>query len=92
MTFSCPEVVFVAMTFIGPHSFLRLPGVTNLHSTEILVGLQFRTWDKGGLLMTVELLRQEGTVWLHLREAKVYLHVHKAGRASIELKAGQSDP
>ncbi|KAM4730174.1 contactin-associated protein-like 4 [Anableps anableps] len=88
--FSCSEPIFVAVTFTGPQSSLWLPGATDQHSAGTSVGLQFRTWDKEGLLLTFDLLKREGTVWLHLREAKVYLQIHKDGRAPIELQAGSA--
>ncbi|PWA16184.1 hypothetical protein CCH79_00018293 [Gambusia affinis] len=88
VTFSCSEPVFVAVTFTGPRSFLRLPKDTGLHSAGVSLGLQFRTWDTEGLLLTFDLQKRDGTVWLHLRDAKVHLHIHKAGRPPVELKAG----
>ncbi|XP_037553881.1 contactin-associated protein-like 5 [Nematolebias whitei] len=89
VTFSCTEPVFVAMTFTGHQSFLRLPGGTG-PSVGTSVGLQFRTWDREGLLLTFELSKQEGTVWLHLSEASLHLQIHKPGRMPLELKAGWS--
>ncbi|KAM4591135.1 contactin-associated protein-like 4 [Odontesthes bonariensis] len=86
VTFSCAEPVFVAMTFTGPQSFLRLPGGTGLSS----VGLQFRTWNKEGLLLTFDLQNQEGTVWLYLSKARLHLQIHKPGRAPLELQAGSA--
>ncbi|XP_054885395.1 contactin-associated protein-like 4 [Poeciliopsis prolifica] len=88
VTFSCSEPVLVAVTFTGPWSFLRLPGDAGLHSAGISLGLQFRTWDTEGLLLTFDLPKRDGTVWLHLRDAKVLLQIHKAGRPPVELKAG----
>uniref|UniRef100_A0A3P9Q9X4 Contactin-associated protein-like 4 n=1 Tax=Poecilia reticulata TaxID=8081 RepID=A0A3P9Q9X4_POERE len=88
VTFSCSEPVFVAVTFTDPRSFLQLPGDTGLHSAGTSLGLQFRTWDTEGLLLTFDLPKRDGTVWLHLRDAKVHLQIHKAGRAPVELKAG----
>ncbi|XP_032410027.1 contactin-associated protein-like 4 [Xiphophorus hellerii] len=88
VTFSCSEPVFVAVTFTGPRSFLRLPGDIGLHSAGVSLGLQFRTWDTEGLLLTFDLPKRDGTVWLHLRDAKVHLQIHKAGRPPVELKAG----
>ncbi|XP_072246689.1 contactin-associated protein-like 4 [Leuresthes tenuis] len=90
VTFSCAEPVFVAMTFTGPQSFLRLPGGTGLLSVGMSVGLQFRTWNKEGLLLTFDLQNQEGTVWLYLSKAKLHLQIHKLGRAPLELQAGSA--
>lgn len=90
VTFSCSEPVFVAMTFTGPQSFLRLPRIDQ-SSLGISVGLQFRTWNKAGLLLTFELPNREGRVWLYLSKARTHLQIHKSGRAPLELNAGQSD-
>lgn len=92
VTFSCSEPVFVAMTFTSPESFLCLPGVTEPSSTGASVGLQFRTWNKAGLLLTFDLPKHGGTVWLYLSRARLHLQIHKSGRAPLELSAGQSDP
>ncbi|XP_053188431.1 contactin-associated protein-like 4 [Scomber japonicus] len=88
VTFSCAEPVFVAMTFTSPQSFLWLPGVTELTSTGLSVGLQFRTWNKAGLLLTFDLPKQEGVVWLYLSRARLHLQVQKQGRAPLELSVG----
>uniref|UniRef100_A0A3B4FLS3 Contactin-associated protein-like 4 n=1 Tax=Pundamilia nyererei TaxID=303518 RepID=A0A3B4FLS3_9CICH len=79
VTFSCSEPVFVAMTFTGPQSFLRLPRIDQ-SSLGISVGLQFRTWNKAGLLLTFELPNREGRVWLYLSKARAHLQIHKSGR------------
>lgn len=91
VTFSCSEPVFVAMTFTGPQSFLRLPRRIDASPLGISVGLQFRTWNKAGLLLTFDLPNQEGTAWLYLSKARPHLQIHKSGRAPLELSAGQSD-
>uniref|UniRef100_A0A669BU91 Contactin-associated protein-like 4 n=1 Tax=Oreochromis niloticus TaxID=8128 RepID=A0A669BU91_ORENI len=80
VTFSCSEPVFVAMTFTGPQSFLRLPRRIDQSSLGISVGLQFRTWNKAGLLLTFELPNREGRVWLYLSKARTHLQIHKSGR------------
>eukprot|EP00064_Thunnus_orientalis_P004184 superscaffoldBa00000373_g4195 len=71
-------------------SFLWLPGVTELSSTGVSVGLQFRTWNKAGLLLTFDLPEQGGAVWLYLSKARLHLQVHKSGRAPLELSAGSA--
>ncbi|KAG7219998.1 hypothetical protein INR49_001126, partial [Caranx melampygus] len=90
VTFSCAEPVSVAVTFLGPQSFLQLPGATasSAVSGGVSVGLQFRTWNKVGLLLTFDLPHQGGVVWLYLSEARLRLQIHKAGRALLELSAG----
>lgn len=80
------------MTFTSPESFLCLPGVTEPSSTGASVGLQFRTWNKAGLLLTFDLPKHGGTVWLYLSRARLHLQIHKSGRAPLELSVGQSDP
>ncbi|XP_031171947.1 contactin-associated protein-like 4 [Sander lucioperca] len=90
VTFSCAEPVFVAMTFTGPQSFLWLPGVTELSSTATSVGLQFRTWNKAGLLLTFNLPKQGAVVWLYLSRARLHLQILKSGRAPLELSAGSA--
>uniref|UniRef100_A0A3P9QHD9 Contactin-associated protein-like 4 n=1 Tax=Poecilia reticulata TaxID=8081 RepID=A0A3P9QHD9_POERE len=54
-TFSCSEPVFVAVTFTGSHSFLQLPVLTSWLSGVVSIALQFRTWNKAGLLLTFDL-------------------------------------
>uniref|UniRef100_A0AAQ5Z510 Contactin associated protein like 3 n=1 Tax=Amphiprion ocellaris TaxID=80972 RepID=A0AAQ5Z510_AMPOC len=88
VTFSCDEPVFVAMTFAGPQSFLWLPGGTDPSSVGLSVGLQFRTWNKAGLLLTFDLLKQSGAVWWYLSKARLHLQIHKPGRAPLELSTG----
>nr|XP_046258659.1 contactin-associated protein-like 4 [Scatophagus argus] len=90
VTFSCAEPVFVAMTFTSPQSFLCLPGATEPSSMGTSVGLQFRTWNKAGLLLTFELPKQGLEVWLYLSKGRLHLQSHKAGRAPLELIAGSA--
>ncbi|XP_060896272.1 contactin-associated protein-like 4 [Labrus mixtus] len=90
VTFSCTEPLSVAVTFTSPQSFLWLPGVTEPSSTGVSVKLQFRTWNKAGLLLTFELTKQGGAVWLYLSEATLHLQIHKAGRAPLELDVGSA--
>lgn len=89
VTFSCAEPVSVAVTFTGPQSFLRLPGVTQLTSMGVSVGLRFRTWNEAGLLLTFKLPELAGAMWLFLSRARLFLQVHKSGRMPLELSTGQ---
>lgn len=89
VTFSCAEPVFVAVTFNGPKSFLSLPGPTESQLMGTSIRLQFRTWNEAGLLLTFNLPMHSGAVWLYLSNARLHLLVHKAGRARLELSAGQ---
>lgn len=89
MTFSCAESVSVAVTFPGPRSFLRLPGAAPSLSEGVSVGLQFRTWNDAGLLLTFDLPEEGGVAWLYLSEARLRLQIHKAGGALLELSAGR---
>ncbi|XP_070817481.1 contactin-associated protein-like 4 [Chaetodon trifascialis] len=88
VTFSCSEPLSVSVTFTDSQSFLQLPGLTAWSSQLVSVALQFRTWNKAGLLLTFDLLQQEGTVSLYLSEARLRLQISKGGRASLELSAG----
>ncbi|XP_032382198.1 contactin-associated protein-like 4 isoform X2 [Etheostoma spectabile] len=88
VTFSCAEQVSVAVTFTDSKSSLMLPGLTSWSSGVISVALQFRTWNKAGLLLTFDLPQEEGSVWLYLSEARLRLQITKAGRAKLELSAG----
>ncbi|XP_056132902.1 contactin-associated protein-like 4 [Lampris incognitus] len=88
MTFSCTESVSVAVTFTGPQSFLRLPGARRRPSGVMAVGLQFRTWNAMGMLLTFDLPQQDGVVWLYLSEASLCLQVHKNGRTLQDLRIG----
>ncbi|XP_034753731.1 contactin-associated protein-like 4 [Etheostoma cragini] len=90
VTFDCAEPVFFAMTFTHPQSFLWLPGGTELSPTGTSVGLQFRTWNKAGLLLTFNLPKQGGVVWLYLSRARLHLQILKSGRAPLELSAGSA--
>ncbi|XP_069560846.1 contactin-associated protein-like 4 [Brachyistius frenatus] len=88
VTFSCAEPVSVSVTFTNPHSFLQLPGLTSWSSGVVSVTLQFRTWNKAGLLLTFDLLQQDSTMFLYLSEARLRLQISKAGRVSLELSTG----
>uniref|UniRef100_A0A669CX27 Contactin associated protein like 3 n=1 Tax=Oreochromis niloticus TaxID=8128 RepID=A0A669CX27_ORENI len=79
VTFSCAEPVSVAVTFTDSHSFLQLPGLTSWSTGLVSVTLQFRTWNKGGLLLTFGLPQQDGTVFLYLSQARLRLQITKAG-------------
>ncbi|KAG7242295.1 hypothetical protein INR49_023970 [Caranx melampygus] len=91
VTFSCAEPVSVAVTFTDSHGFLQLPGLTSWSSGVFTVALQFRTWNKAGLLLTFDLPQLQSTVWLYLSEARLRLRINKGGRAPLELSAGLND-
>uniref|UniRef100_A0A4W5MW51 Contactin associated protein like 3 n=1 Tax=Hucho hucho TaxID=62062 RepID=A0A4W5MW51_9TELE len=80
VTFTCAEPVSVPVTFAGAQSFLQLPGAA-LH-------LQFRTWNRAGLLLTFDLQQQVGSLWLYLSETRVRLQIHKAGRILLDIATG----
>ncbi|XP_035996746.1 contactin-associated protein-like 4 isoform X2 [Fundulus heteroclitus] len=88
MTFSCSEPVFVAVTFTDSRSFLQLPVPTSRLSGVVSVTLQFRTWNKAGLLLTFGLRQQEGSVFLYLSDARLRLQISKAGNTLLELSTG----
>uniref|UniRef100_A0A3Q1KBX2 Uncharacterized protein n=1 Tax=Anabas testudineus TaxID=64144 RepID=A0A3Q1KBX2_ANATE len=75
VTFSCVEPVSVAVTFTDSQSFLQLPGLTSWSSGVVSVALQFRTWNKAGLLLTFDLPQQDSTVWLYLSETRLRLQI-----------------
>lgn len=76
------------VTFASPESFLQLPWT--LTRDTLSVGLQFRTWNRAGLLVTFDLQHQAGTLWVYLSEARARLQVHKAGRVVADITAGIS--
>ncbi|XP_077470595.1 contactin-associated protein-like 4 [Stigmatopora argus] len=89
VTFTCAhQTLAVAATFPGPRGFLQLPGAVSATADGVSVALQFRTWNRDGLLLTFQLPRQGGGVWLYLNDARLRLRVQKAGRVLLELKAG----
>ncbi|XP_041867089.1 contactin-associated protein-like 4 [Melanotaenia boesemani] len=90
VTFSCAEPVFVAMTFTSPQSFLSLPGVADPSSMSMSVGLQFRTWNREGLLLTFDFPEKKGGVRLYLSKTRLHLQINKPGRAPLELQAGSA--
>ncbi|KAI4812320.1 hypothetical protein KUCAC02_023718 [Chaenocephalus aceratus] len=53
-------------------------------------GVQFRTWNEEGLLLTFDLPKQGGAVWLYLSKTRLHLQIHKSGRAPLELSAGSA--
>ncbi|XP_061594639.1 contactin-associated protein-like 4 [Cololabis saira] len=88
VTFSCSEPVSVAVTFTDSSSFLQLPGLTSESSGIVSITLQFRTWNRAGLLLTFFQIQQESSVFLYLSEARLRLQINKAGRTLLELSAG----
>uniref|UniRef100_A0A8C7CJ10 Contactin-associated protein-like 4 n=1 Tax=Oncorhynchus kisutch TaxID=8019 RepID=A0A8C7CJ10_ONCKI len=92
VTFTCAEPVSVPVTFAGAQSFLQLPGAAQQQRdgggvavavVGVAISLQFRTWNRAGLLLTFDLQQQAGSLWLYLSEARVRLQIHKAGRYTI---------
>ncbi|XP_028300530.1 contactin-associated protein-like 4 isoform X4 [Gouania willdenowi] len=86
VTFTCAEPLSVSVTFTDSHSFLHLP--TLWSSGMVSVALQFRTWNRAGLLLTFELPQTDGTVFLFLSEARLRLLISQDGRAPLELSTG----
>uniref|UniRef100_A0AAY4B570 Contactin associated protein like 3 n=1 Tax=Denticeps clupeoides TaxID=299321 RepID=A0AAY4B570_9TELE len=68
LTFVCMEPADVPVTFASAESFLQIPLAE--HRDGLSVSLQFRTWNKAGLLLTFDLQQQAGSVWLFLSESK----------------------
>ncbi|XP_061115770.1 contactin-associated protein-like 5 [Conger conger] len=88
VTFACSEPPNVPVTFMGTKSYLQLSAEPD--KGGLSVSLQFRTWDKEGLLITTELHQNSGTLWLYIREGKIRLQIDKAGRIVAELTAGSN--
>uniref|UniRef100_A0A673LVY6 Contactin-associated protein-like 4 n=1 Tax=Sinocyclocheilus rhinocerous TaxID=307959 RepID=A0A673LVY6_9TELE len=88
VSFTCTESIDVPVTFASPGSFLALPWVSGGESAS--VALQFRTWNRAGLLMTFDLQHNAGTLWLYLSEARARLQIHKTGRIMTDITAGAS--
>ncbi|XP_068079984.1 contactin-associated protein-like 4 isoform X2 [Danio rerio] len=86
VSFACSESIEVPVTFAGPRSFLAVPWVSGGESVS--VSLEFRTWNKAGLLMTFDLQQNAGTLWLYLSEAKARLQIQKSGRILTDVTAG----
>ncbi|XP_031414922.1 contactin-associated protein-like 4 isoform X2 [Clupea harengus] len=86
VSFTCSEPVDVPVTFSSAGSFLQLP--LSMPSDELSISLEFRTWNKAGLLLTFDLQQQAGSTWLYLSEAQVRLQIHKAGRVLVNIIAG----
>ncbi|XP_051972805.1 contactin-associated protein-like 5 isoform X2 [Xyrauchen texanus] len=86
VTFTCTKSIDVPVTFASPGSFLGLPWSAGGESVS--VSLEFRTWNKVGLLMTFDLQHQAGTLWLYLSDARVRLQIHKTGRIMADIAAG----
>ncbi|KAM9516820.1 contactin-associated protein-like 4 isoform 1-T1 [Salvelinus alpinus] len=99
VTFTCAEPVSVPVMFAGAQSFLQLPGAAlqqrdaggggvALVAVGVAISLQFRTWNRAGLLLTFDLQQQVGSLWLYLSETRVRLQIHKAGRILLDVVTG----
>ncbi|XP_052423648.1 contactin-associated protein-like 4 [Carassius gibelio] len=86
VSFTCAESIDVPVTFASPESFLALPWVSGGESAS--VALQFRTWNRAGLLMTFDLQHSAGTLWLYLSEARARLQIQKTGRIVTDITTG----
>ncbi|XP_036382105.1 contactin-associated protein-like 5 [Megalops cyprinoides] len=86
VTFACSEPPNVPVTFLGSKSYLQVSGAQ--HRASLSVSLQFRTWNKGGLLMTTELHQHAGTLWLYISEGRVRLQLAKSARILADVTAG----
>ncbi|KAA0704301.1 Contactin-associated protein-like 4 [Triplophysa tibetana] len=86
VSFTCTESIDIPVTFGNAGSFLSLPWISSGES--MMVSLQFRTWNKVGLLMTFDLQQHAGTLWLFLSEGKIRLQIHKIARILLDITAG----
>ncbi|XP_072295490.1 contactin-associated protein-like 4 [Eucyclogobius newberryi] len=87
VTFSCFESTSVSATFSDPLSFLSLPS-PGPGSGPVSVGMQMRTWNRAGLLVTFALSEGRGAAWLYVSEARLKLVVRAWQRSVVELSAG----
>ncbi|XP_062870599.1 contactin-associated protein-like 4 isoform X2 [Trichomycterus rosablanca] len=88
ITFSCLEDVDVPVTFSSSESFLQLPWTSARDSMSLR--LQFRTWNKAGLIITFDLQHQEGTLWVYLSEGRMRMQIYKAGRVMADSASGSA--
>ncbi|XP_046717176.1 contactin-associated protein-like 4 isoform X2 [Silurus meridionalis] len=88
ITFSCLEAVDMPVTFTTPESFLQLPWTSTRDTVS--VGLQFRTWNRAGLLMTFDLQQQAGMLSVYLSEARARAQVRRMGRIMADITAGSA--
>ncbi|KAG9355031.1 hypothetical protein JZ751_001744 [Albula glossodonta] len=88
VTFACAEPPNVPVTFMGAKSYLQLPG--KLDRDGLSVSLQFRTWNREGLLMTAGPHQDNGTLWLYITQDKIRLQIIKSVRILADLTAGSS--
>ncbi|XP_072115590.1 contactin-associated protein-like 5 [Mobula birostris] len=87
VTFSCTEPRIVPVTFMTASSYLLLPGMPQ--KEEISISFQFRTWNKGGLLLYNKLRETSGVVQIHLSDGKLKVTVQKSG-SQADITAGDN--
>ncbi|KAI4572013.1 hypothetical protein MJG53_014119 [Ovis ammon polii x Ovis aries] len=86
VSFSCSQPQSVPVTFLSPRSYLALPG--SFGEDEISATFQFRTWNKAGLLLFMELQLVSGGLLLFLDDGKVKLHLYHPGKLPSDITAG----
>uniref|UniRef100_A0A8C1PSX8 Contactin associated protein like 3 n=1 Tax=Cyprinus carpio TaxID=7962 RepID=A0A8C1PSX8_CYPCA len=65
VSFTCTESIDVPVTFASPGSFLALPWVSGGESASVC--LQFRTWNRAGLLMTFDLQHNKAVLAVYVK-------------------------
>ncbi|KAG5852888.1 hypothetical protein ANANG_G00067300 [Anguilla anguilla] len=83
VTFSCSELQLVATTFVSASaSFLTIP-------TEVTAGLsvrlQFRTWNRDGLLFSTQLNSDPEHLVLQISEGRLHLTHHRSALQKSEI-------
>ncbi|KAI5934151.1 Contactin-associated protein-like 3 [Manis javanica] len=80
VSFSCSHPHTVPVTFLSPRSYLVLGGTFG--EDKASVALQFRTWNRSGLLLATQFLV------LVLHDGKVKLSLSQPGHAARDTTAG----
>ncbi|XP_029461074.1 contactin-associated protein-like 5 [Rhinatrema bivittatum] len=89
VTFSCSEPPVIPITFTSSSSsYLLLPGIPQMDGLS--VSLQFRTWNKDGLLLSTELSEDSGMLLLYLLAGKLLLVIQKVAESSVEISTGSN--
>ncbi|XP_030626430.1 contactin-associated protein-like 5 [Chanos chanos] len=89
VTFACSEPQQVSVTFLSSSSsFLLLPLDGTME--ELSVGLQFRTWNREGLLFSAPLSGNSERLVLLLTNGQLRLTHHRAAQQRSDISIGQS--
>ncbi|XP_049720896.1 contactin-associated protein-like 4 isoform X6 [Elephas maximus indicus] len=86
VSFSCSQPQSVPVTFLSSRSYLALPDTSG--EDEVSATFQFRTWNKSGLLLFIELQLVSGGLLLFLHDGKLRLNFYQPGRLPTDITAG----